>query len=204
MKFDRRRLLGALAVASACSVTNPARPLASAVPSAPNRPPQTPLLRAVAALDQHAGQIANRDVIGMVDFSAPSRLPRFHLVNLHGGTIDTFLVAHGRGSDPQNSGWVQRLSNEPGSNASCAGSFRTGDTYVGKHGRSRRLSGLDPQNSLAGPRGIVIHAASYVDPAMAREQGRVGRSQGCFAVPAADIDEVLNRLGPGRLLFAWN
>jgi hypothetical protein len=112
------------------------------------------------------------------------------------------LVAHGRGSDPDNTGWVQRFSNRPGSNASSNGSFLTGDTYIGKHGRSRRLIGLDPENDEAEPRAIVIHAASYVSRAMAREQGRVGRSQGCFAVAADDLDQVLARLGAGRLLFA--
>lgn len=163
----------------------------------------TPLEGALAALDQHAPQVIFRDVLGIVDFTAPSRLPRFHLVDLASGSISTYLVAHGRGSDPDNSGWVERLSNQPGSNASCAGSFLTGDIYQGKHGRSRRLYGLDPANSLATSRGIVIHAADYVDDAMARAQGRVGRSQGCFAVSNADIETVLNRLGRGRLLFAW-
>jgi hypothetical protein len=33
-------------------------------------------------------------------------------------------------------------------------------------------------------------------------QGRVGRSQGCFAVSGNDIDHGLGLLGPGRLLFA--
>jgi hypothetical protein len=157
----------------------------------------------VAALDQHSASVRYRDVVGMVDFTVPSRLPRFHLIDMLGGSMATYLVAHGKGSDPDNSGWVEMLSNLPGSNASCAGSFLVGDTYVGKHGRSRKLVGLDPQNSLAEPRGIVIHGASYVDPAMARDRGRVGRSQGCFAVSQADIATVLQRLGPGRLLFAW-
>jgi hypothetical protein len=74
----------------------------------------------------------------------------------------TTLTDVTRGSDPDNFGWVERLSNQPGSNASCAGSFLTGDIYWGRHGRLRRLYGLDQPHSLAEPRGIVIHAASYV------------------------------------------
>ena len=35
----------------------------------------------------------------------------------------------------------------------------TGGTDTGKHGHSMRLAGLDPQNSNAGPRAIVVHAA---------------------------------------------
>jgi hypothetical protein len=111
-------------------------------------------------------------------------------------------VAHGRGSDPENSGWAKRFSNRPGSNASSEGAFLTGETYIGKHGRSRRLQGLDPENCNAQERGIVIHQASYVDKTMAENQGRIGRSEGCFAISSADIYEVLTRLPPGTLLFA--
>lgn len=78
----------------------------------------------------------------------------------------------------------------------------TGDTYFGKHGRSRRLIGLEHSNDQAERRAIVIHSASYVSDDMASMQGRVGRSQGCFTVSDAELNMVLARLGPGRLLFA--
>jgi hypothetical protein len=32
--------------------------------------------------------------------------------------------------------------------------------------------------------------------------GMLGRSEGCFAVSHASLDEVLTRLGPGRLIYA--
>ena len=161
------------------------------------------LPRAMAALNGHTSTIAHRDMVGIVDFAVPSHEPRFHLVDLSNGRItSSMLVAHGRGSDPANSGWVEKLSNRPGSNASCQGSFVTGDTYVGKHGRSRRVLGLDDENSLAESRGIVIHAASYVGDSMAAAQGRIGRSEGCFAVSHEAIGGLLDQLGPGRLLFA--
>lgn len=156
-----------------------------------------------AALDRHAGLITAREVVGLVDFSAPSRAARFYLLDMADGqVISTHLVAHGKGSDPANRGWVERLSNQPGSNASCDGAFMTGQTYYGEHGRSRRLIGLEPQNNMAEPRAIVIHGAAYVDPNMAVSQGRVGRSQGCFAVSRREIDDVLELLGEGSLLFA--
>ena len=113
-----------------------------------------------------------------------------------------FRSPHGRGSDPANSGWVEHLSNRVGSEASCSGSFVIGDTYHGKHGLSRRILGLDPENDQAEVRGIVIHAASYVGSDFLSEYGRIGRSQGCFAVSGTEIDTVLQQLGPGRLLFA--
>ena len=161
------------------------------------------LPQARAALDRHSGMITNRDIVGLVDFSAPSKSTRFYLLDTEAGqVISTHLVAHGKGSDPANSGWVERLSNRPGSNASCQGAFMTGQEYVGEHGRSRRLIGLDPENDQAESRAIVIHAAEYVSPTFAATQGRVGRSQGCFAVARSEISDVLELLGPGRLLYA--
>ena len=65
-----------------------------------------------------------------------------------------------------------------------------------------RLAGLDPTNNNAEPRAIVIHAAPYVSAAMARDLGKVGRSQGCFTVTEADLAEVLGKLGPGRFLYS--
>ncbi|WP_421848304.1 murein L,D-transpeptidase catalytic domain family protein [Novosphingobium sp.] len=159
--------------------------------------------RALAALDQHSAVIAVRDRIGIVDFSQPSREARFHIVDLAGGTVSApLLVAHGKGSDPANRGIAEHFSNQLGSDASSRGSFVTGEIYFGKHGRSRRLTGLDPENDRAMERGIVIHAASYVDQSLVAVQGRIGRSQGCFAVNPRVITQVLEQLGPGRLLFA--
>jgi hypothetical protein len=87
---------------------------------------------------------------------------------------------------------------------SSPGAYRTGDYYSGKHGRSQRLTGLDPENSNAEPRAIVIHGAWYVSDAMVRQHGKLGRSEGCFAFDETNgsLEEVLTRLGPGRLLYA--
>jgi hypothetical protein len=90
-----------------------------------------------------------------------------------------------------------------GSNASSKGAFVTGQAYVGKHGRSRKLVGLEPQNEAAERRAIVIHGADYVDQRIALSQGRIGRSQGCFAVSRGEIGDLLAMLGEGRLLYAW-
>jgi L,D-transpeptidase catalytic domain len=160
------------------------------------------LIRASAAFGKHSASITQRDIIAIADFSAPSREPRFHLFNVHNGHTTTLLVAHGKGSDPTHTGWVQQFSNTPGSEASSSGSYIVGETYFGQHGQSRRLIGLDPQNDQAESRAIVIHPAWYVSDAMIQEHGKLGRSQGCFAFSQGDIDQVLTRLGTGSLLFA--
>lgn len=198
MKFNRRHFIGAMVAGSAglVSTRSYAATLCGEVPAL--------LPEALAALDAHASRIVHRDRIGLVNFAAHSRLPRFQIVDLEGGkVIKTMLVAHGSGSDPAASGWTERFSNREGSNASCKGAFVTGRPYVGKHGRSRKLIGLEPQNEAAERRAIVIHGADYVSQSRAVEQGRIGRSQGCFAVSRAEIGDLLAQLGEGRLLYAW-
>ena len=160
------------------------------------------LRRALDALEQHRNKIVRRDVIGIADFSLPSRTPRFHLVTLADGSVSSHLVAHGRGSDPAHTGWLERFSNEPHSNATSAGAYRSTDFYVGAHGHSMRLDGLDPTNNNALARAIVVHGAWYVSERMAGDRGVLGRSQGCFAVSGASLDSILKRLGPGRLIYA--
>lgn len=204
MIINRRRFLGASLAATAGLVTPGAlaAPRIAAAPKLADRPAF--LSEALAALDRHSARIAHRDVLAVADYSAHSKEMRFHFVDIAGGQVkNSYLVAHGKGSDPANSGFVQRFSNRPGSNASSEGSFVTGEIYHGKHGRSQRLHGLEPQNDLAYERAIVIHGASYVDADMASRHGRVGRSLGCFAVEQCEIDRLLDQLGPGRLLFAF-
>lgn len=167
-------------------------------------PVPSPLLlnRAKAAMDLHKSRVRNRDLLAIADFSKPSRDPRFYIVNLQSGRSTTFLVAHGKGSDPGHSGWVQNFSNTPGSEATSSGSYLVGEGYFGEHGASRRLAGLDAQNDQAAARAIVIHPAWYVNQTMIAEQGKIGRSQGCFAFSQNDIVQILDRLAPGTLLYA--
>ena len=65
-----------------------------------------------------------------------------------------------------------------------------------------RLVGLDSTNNNAEKRAIVVHGAWYVSPEMLGLHGRLGRSEGCFAFSQDDVDTILARLGPGRLLLA--
>jgi hypothetical protein len=171
---------------------------------APLRADVPPLVaEALAALEAHSWQVPYRDKIGVVDFSLPSREPRFFLVDVASGRIErSWLVSHGRGSDPSGTGMVESFSSRPGSNATSRGAYLTANMYVGQHGASRRLIGLDPDNYTALDRAIVIHGADYVSKTMAARQGRIGRSQGCFAFDPAEVAEVMAVLGEGRLIYA--
>ena len=199
MELSRRFLLGALfGVASAVAL--PA--VSIRTKGADGELDPGLLRRAIEALEQHREQIVHRDIIGIADFSLPSRAPRFHLMTLADGSASSHLVAHGKGSDPAHTGWLEHFSNEPHSNATSSGAYLTGDRYVGAHGHSMRLDGLDPTNSNASARAIVVHSAWYVSEQMARSRGALGRSQGCFAVSGSSLEEIMEQLGPGRLIYA--
>ena len=199
MGFSRRWLLGAALTGLASAVARPAFTHIAGIAGgvAPGL-----LRRALDALELHGDLIAHRDFLGIVDFSLPSRSPRFHLLNLTDGSVRSHWVAHGRGSDPAHTGWLERFSNEPRSNATSAGAYRTDSSYLGAHGHSIRLEGLDLTNSNAAARAIVVHGAWYVSEDMIGHWGMLGRSEGCFAISHASLDEVLTRLGPGRLIYA--
>ena len=179
------------------------RPMVAARPITSPRVVRPDLMwQALAALNTHGRRVGHRDRIAIADMSAPSSQARFHLVDLVSGKSQSFLVAHGSGSDPAHTGFLKRFSNEPNSNASSEGSFVTADYYVGKHGRSQRLIGLDPTNSNALARAIVVHSAWYANRDMLRTHGMLGRSQGCFAVGETDLSDVFAQLGEGRMIFS--
>jgi hypothetical protein len=142
------------------------------------------------------------DIVGVADFGLRSSEPRFHFANLEAGTVTSYLVAHGLGSDPEHDGWLHWFSNEVGSNATSRGAYISYEWYKGKYGTSIRLGGLDGENSNALDRAIVMHSASYATPAFLAAHGVLGRSNGCFAMAPADFPYALTQLSGGRLIFA--
>jgi hypothetical protein len=170
------------------------------VPTAPGGIDPQLFAKAKAALDSH--KVWPRDTIGIVDFSKPSSEPRFFVVDLMSGNVEEHRVAHGRGSDPDHSGFVERFSNEFRSYASSNGTYVTGDYYNGKYGTSMKVRGLDWSNYNAEPRAIVIHNAWYAEDDMVPLHGKLGRSEGCFAMSRKSQYEVMSRLAGGRMIYA--
>ena len=194
-------------VASTPPVAPPAAPLK--VAAAPVRTLSAPptvnpglFARAQAALARHSGTIRKTDRIAIADFGLDSLHPRFQFIDMHSGVVSAMRVAHGSGSDPAHRGRLERFSNVPDSNATSEGAFTTDNYYIGKHGRSQRLVGLDHTNDNALLRAIVIHGAWYANPEMIAQHGKLGRSQGCFAVAEGDLARVFDLIGEGRMLYA--
>ena len=196
---DRRTFL-ASATAAAGALVLPAR-----LPAQPlTADPRSIRILEIAKREvERAGDVLwRRDVAGIADFGVHSSLPRFHFANLDEGTVASYRVSHGTGSDPEHDGMLDWFSNVHGSNATSRGAYVSWEWYKGRYGTSIRLGGLDPDNSNALDRAIVMHAADYARPEHVDRWGRLGRSNGCFAMAPDDFMWALTRLSGGRLIYA--
>lgn len=161
------------------------------------------LYAAMDALKRHRGKVEHEDRVYIVDFQAHSSKPRMFRLDLTTGEATAYRTAHGRGSDPAHTGFAQRFSNVPDSNASSVGAYLTvGQAWGAKHGPNVLLDGLDPTNSEVRDRAIIVHAADYCEPSYLAATGKLGRSFGCFAVSQADLNALRPDMDAGRLLFA--
>ena len=153
-------------------------------------------------LERRGATLWERDIVGVADFGLRSSEPRFHFVNFETGVVDSYLVAHGSGSDPEHDGWLNWFSNVPESLCTSEGAYMTFGWYTGRFGTSIRLEGLDPTNSNALDRAIVMHRAGYAEREHVAKWGKLGRSNGCFAMGEADFKRALLQMAGGRLLYA--
>jgi hypothetical protein len=146
--------------------------------------------------------VTRPDVITIIDFSLPSDKKRLWVLDLiNGKVLFRCLVSHGRNSGEL---MAENFSNTPGSNASSPGFYATGETYIGKHGLSLMLDGLEMGiNDKARVRAIVIHGADYVSSDFIRDHGRLGRSFGCPAVPKELSNEIIQTIKGGSCLFIY-
>ena len=160
--------------------------------------------RAMAALDVHSHRITLRDRMYLVDFQKFSGEERLYEVDLIGGRVTAFRTCHGRGSDPEHSGFARRFSNTPDSYMSSVGAYATaGAGWGAQQGPNVLLDGLEYSNNLARDRAIIIHGADYADPEFLAREGKLGRSYGCFSTAHTDLPMLRERMGEGRLLFAY-
>jgi len=152
---------------------------------------------------KYSGLLNAKSILTIADFDQESCKKRLYIIDLASKKLllNTW-VAHG-----QNSGGDKpsSFSNDINSNQSSIGFYLTGEIYFGKHGRSLKLDGMDQGfNSNARERAIVVHGANYVSQKSIDELGRLGRSQGCPAVPAKLADQVINTISGRSVLFINN
>jgi L,D-transpeptidase catalytic domain len=151
---------------------------------------------------QASGAKVRSDILTVIDYTKPSterRLWVFDLAHMH--LLFEELTAHGKNSGDNQ---AVRFSNAPNSLMTSLGAFLTGDTYIGKHGLSLRLQGLEKGvNDNSMERAIVIHAAAYVSDPLAKATGRIGRSWGCPAVRPEISRRLIETVQGGSLVIAY-
>ncbi|WP_343071076.1 murein L,D-transpeptidase catalytic domain family protein [Chitinophaga qingshengii] len=152
---------------------------------------------------EEKGRIKNPDILSIIDFSLPSSKKRLFVIDVKNKLLlFNTLVSHGR-----NSGTLlaNAFSNKMNSYKSSLGFYVTGDTYNGEHGYSLRLEGEEAGiNDNALSRGIVMHSAAYVNEALIKSQGYIGRSLGCPAIPEKIHRKVIERIANGTCLFLYS
>ena len=149
---------------------------------------------------KYSGLLHDKSVLTIADFDQESRKKRLYIIDIDKKKlILNTWVAHGQnsgGDKPSN------FSNIQNSNQSSIGFYLTGEIYFGKHGRSLKLDGMDQNfNSKARDRAIVLHGADYVSQETINKLGRLGRSQGCPAVPTKLANKVIDAISDRTVLF---
>ncbi|MEO6316797.1 MAG: murein L,D-transpeptidase catalytic domain family protein [Chitinophagaceae bacterium] len=152
---------------------------------------------------QQKKMLARASVLTICDFSQSSRRKRFFVIDIDSQKvlINTY-VAHGRKSGSE---YARSFSNNPDSHMSSLGFYKTETTYYGGNGLSLKIEGLERGfNDKADARNIVIHGSDYVGANFIRSNPFNGRSFGCPAVPANEINNVINTIKNGSCLFIYH
>jgi len=148
------------------------------------------------------GKLANQRYLTIADMSQASSDPRLYIIDMEKQELlmQTF-VAHGK-----NSGllFAKQFSNLVGSFQSSLGFYITGKPYQGKHGKSLILKGVESGiNDNAEERAIVLHGADYANKGFVNQQGYLGRSLGCPAVPNHQVEAIIKAIQGASCLFVY-
>jgi hypothetical protein len=149
-----------------------------------------------------AGKLSNPDILTICDFSKSSRAERMWVIDLAARkVVINDLVAHGQGSGME---YATQFSNRANSHQSSLGFYVTDEPYIGSHGKSLRLRGMDNGfNSAAYDRDVVVHGADYVSNDFIAGENRLGRSWGCPAVSNRIASELIDKIQGGSCLFIY-
>lgn len=142
------------------------------------------------------------EYIAIADFTKPSSQKRFYIVHMPTESLlMTTYVTHGKHSGRDS---TVQFSNELNSGQTSLGLYKIEGTYLGCHGKSIYLEGLDQHfNHAAKQRNIVMHTAAYADVSVISVLGRLGKSLGCPVLPEKDYLDVVQYLPNNALLFHY-
>ena len=146
--------------------------------------------------------IEKNNILSIADLSQSSKAKRLYVIDIENKKVlfNTY-VAHGRNSGDE---FASSFSNKENSYQSSLGFYITANTYQGAHGLSLKLKGIEKGiNDIAETRGIVVHGASYVSESFINNFGRLGRSQGCPAVPIELCTPIINSIKGGSCFLCF-
>lgn len=147
--------------------------------------------------------VIQKDILTLIDFSKSANTKRLWVIDLKTNTIlFNTLVAHGRNTGEE---YAETFSNAAESFKSSLGFYATGEIYNGKHGLSLKLDGLEKGiNDNARERAVVVHGADYVSETFIKGNKRLGRSQGCPAIPVEMNEKIINVIKDKSCLFIFH
>lgn len=175
------------------------------------------LRRRRCAIQPMLKSIYKPEVITLINFGLQASQKRQFVIDVNAclrgsPSVQKMIVTHGRNTS--RSIWAEDyaemeearyFSNVDWSKKSSVGYYLTGATYdpvnVGKYVKGLSLYGLESTNDLACERDIIAHGARYAEQVYVNENGYVGRSWGCPAVPRNYIKEGLFNKQRGGSLY---
>lgn len=149
------------------------------------------------------GMVSKSNIISVADFSQSSAKKRLFILDLESQKVLVQThVAHGQGSGGE---FATKFSNRPNSHTSSLGFYLTKNTYLGQHGLSLVLDGVEKGiNDNAEARKIVIHGANYVGDRYLTSRPFIGRSHGCPAVASKLSKSIIETIKDGSVLFIYH
>jgi hypothetical protein len=147
--------------------------------------------------------VVKRNILTIVDFSISSTKKRLWVIDLSTNKVlYNSLVAHGKNTGEE---FAKSFSNTSESFKSSLGFYVTGEIYTGKHGMSMKLDGMERGvNDNARSRSVVMHGADYVSNSFIKNHNRLGRSQGCPAIPVELTKSIINTIKDKSCLFIYH
>ena len=158
------------------------------------------------ALEKYKLNISNikkHDYIIIVDYSKDIFQKRLWLYDI----INDEIILNSRVTHALNSGLIfcNVISNIPGTEKTCIGSFVTGNQYSGKFGNSMNIHGLDNNNSNANKRRIVFHPnCKHKYYGVTVPSFLALYSSGCFAFHEDDMNPFIAKVKNGVFMYVYN
>ena len=179
--------------------------------------PMTALARAIAVSRQPT--FTKKDVLAVFDISQPSSNQRFYLFDFKSGQVTAHYAAHGRANGP-NARAVKFKGFQHDLDMVPLGPLKTAHSEVMDHYKTIVdrydgtvyphmivvvLEGVTAYNSYINhtpPFKWILHPNWYTTAGYrARNNGMLGRSNGCITVDPVENNELVRRLEGGALIY---